>query len=90
MWKDKNTILKNSEPVEILKERFYIYFLIQENELVYIGQTDNFVTRLKNHQKRITFDRYSIQHWEGTLEEVKLIESQLILHHKPWENKNSK
>ena len=90
MWKDKNTILNNSEPVKILKERFYIYFLIRENEIVYIGQTDNFVTRLKNHQKRITFDRYSIQHWEGTLEEVKLIESQLILHHKPCENKNSK
>ena len=34
MWKDKNTILNNSEPVEILKERFYIYFLIRENEIV--------------------------------------------------------
>ena len=90
LWKDKNAILKNSEPTEILKERFYIYFLIQENEIVYIGQTDNFVTRLKNHQKRITFDRYSIQPLECTLKEVKLIESQLILHHKPCENKNSK
>jgi len=90
LWKDKNAILKNSEPIEILKERFYIYFLIQENEIVYIGQTDNFVTRLKNHQKRITFDRYSVQPLECTLKEVKLIESQLILHHKPRENKNSK
>ena len=90
LWKDKNAILKNSEPIEILKERFYIYFLIQENEIVYIGQTDNFVTRLKNHQKRITFDRYSVQPLECTLKEVKLIESQLILHHKPCENKNSK
>ena len=90
MWKDKNAILKNSEPVEILKNRFYIYFLIRENEIVYIGQTDNFVTRLKNHQKRITFDRYSVQHLECTPGEVKLIESQLILHHKPCENKNLK
>jgi len=41
MWKNKNAVLKNSEAVEILNERFYIYFLIMENEIIYIGQTDN-------------------------------------------------
>ena len=90
MWKNKNAVLKNSEAVEILNERFYIYFLIMENEIIYIGQTDNFIARLKNHQKKIDFNRYTIQSFECTSTQIKLIESQLILHYRPRENKNSK
>ena len=90
MWKNKDAILNNSESVEILKERFYIYFLIMNNEIIYIGQTNNFVTRLKNHQKKMDFNRYTIQPFECTVAQIKLIESQLILHYRPRENKNSK
>ena len=91
-WKNKEAILKNSQDIEILQQRFYIYFLIRENEIVYIGQTHNFITRFKNHKKKkkIKFDRYYLQPFECTEKEIKLIESQLILHHKPCDNENLK
>ena len=85
-WKKKLNILKNSKSVKTLLKEFYIYFLLYKHNIIYIGQTNNFITRLKTHQKRITFDRYCIQKFECTEKEIKLIESELILHYKPIKN----
>ncbi|OGW44465.1 MAG: hypothetical protein A2Y66_01860 [Nitrospirae bacterium RBG_13_41_22] len=38
----------------------YIYFLFQDLEIVYIGQTTNFAGRIKQHQKEKDFDSVAI------------------------------
>lgn len=62
-----------------------IYFLIWENELVYIGKSNDVYTRIKQHKDKI-FDRYAII--ECPIEELELWEGIFIHQFKPELNKN--
>lgn len=62
-----------------------IYFLIWENEIVYIGKSNDVYTRIKQHKDKI-FDRYSII--ECPIEELELWEGIFIHEFKPELNKN--
>ena len=53
---DVNIILKNKYDIKLLP--YYIYFLIDKNSIVYVGQSRNIHTRIKNHKKDKKFDSY--------------------------------
>jgi hypothetical protein len=53
----KEKILRWSKPVE---EVIGIYFLIFEEEIVYVGQSKSCHKRVDNHRKTKIFDRYTI------------------------------
>lgn len=63
-----------------------VYFLINGNELVYIGQSTDMAKRITAHknEKRITFNRYSFV--ECGIDELDIIESLYIHAYRPKKN----
>jgi hypothetical protein len=91
-WKNPKAILQHAEPIENLDNKFWIYFLINDEEIIYIGQAVNLITRLSywRKKKKFPFTKFFAQKFEGTEEEKNLIEEDLILHYQPKENDNLK
>jgi len=56
-YKSEKFIISSSIEFEKLHDYGYIYFLLQENEVVYVGQTVNLHTRIKNHKKTKEFNK---------------------------------
>lgn len=66
-----------------------VYFLVAGNDLVYIGQSENYPARIAAHSltKTIVFDKYF--HVECMPEDLKKMEREFILKHLPKYNKES-
>lgn len=52
----KSDILRNSKEFDL--KGCYVYFLIDSDEIVYIGYTSNYMARLVSHATTKKFDRY--------------------------------
>lgn len=62
----------------------FIYFLIYENEVVYVGQTHNGLSRPLSHKDKL-FDTIKIIYCEQ--EQLDILENQFIMKYKPFYNK---
>lgn len=64
-----------------IKKSTYVYFLINDRRLIYIGQTDSLTGRINEHQKTKDFNKvYCIEvdsKYNNTIEKIN------IYHHKP-------
>ena len=61
LWADSQTVRKYIlEIAEARKQKRWIYILVKDNEIVYVGQTRDLEERLAQHvrQKKRIFDRY--------------------------------
>jgi hypothetical protein len=76
---DKNTIISNKIPVE--PDICGIYFLIKNNQIVYIGQSVNVKHRLYAHKQYKDFDYYYVH--ECSPEELDTLEAQHIVQFDP-------
>lgn len=91
IWRDviKLDVFKFSEnQVEKMFNRSVIYFLIKENEVVYVGETTSLMTRISQHynEGKKDFDSFRFVLFEGTDTERKQKEREEILFHKPKYN----
>lgn len=64
----------------------YVYFLIQNNKVVYVGKSENVEARIFSHIKNKIFDSYSI--FEVNHQDMNIIEGANIMRYKPIYNKN--
>ena len=75
-----------------MKEMFYkenidalpkigVYFLFNENEIVYIGQSINILNRVGTHTQSKTFNSWN--YISCSREELNDLEAELIIQHKP-------
>jgi hypothetical protein len=71
---DIETIEKNIVFLDRPYTKAYIYFLFQDNEIVYIGQTTSFQTRIKQHQREKDFNKVALIHiYKGYLDLAEMI-----------------
>lgn len=85
----ENVISELSEniiKVEALENKYYIYALWENNQIVYIGQTTNIGRRIWQHFDSKEFDKYSYIEVESRLI-MDVLEKYLIYHLKPKLNK---
>ncbi len=83
---NKEMVLKSARSIDShLVGKPVIYYLVQGDEVIYIGQTCNLAQRLLSHMSNKDFDRYSF--FESAPEDLDLLEAELILHFKPALNK---
>ena len=81
---DKNTVLGNAKASMPLHNKPSIYFLVDRDEIAYIGQSTNFANRVMTHQREKTFDRmYLAPTYKPDLNRVERIN---INHHNPRQN----
>lgn len=64
----------------------WIYFLVKEECVVYVGQTNSLRSRINRHKKEIDFDEY--RYLEVIKDELDYFEQQYILKYRPKYNKN--
>ncbi len=81
--KNKQDIINISTPVTHFT--IGVYFLLHENEIVYIGQTKFGLSRVFNHVKNKIFDKYSFI--ECGIDELNQLESAYIIKYNPKYNK---
>ncbi len=79
--KTKDDILFNKTPITKLRG---IYFLIQCNEIVYVGQATDIIGRVYHHTKKKIFDSFSYLECEG---DMNLVEAEYILRFDPAYNR---
>lgn len=80
-------ITRNKHSVDVVFENsFYVYFLIKEEEIVYVGATIDFVRRLHQHKKNKEFDSFNYIRCSSD-EEMNKLELQYIMELKPIYNK---
>jgi len=88
----KDEILKKSRA--IIKNNYYIYALISNNEIVYIGQTSTLAMRLGQHiSSNKVFDSWSVIEDLGSFineSDLNIKELQYIYTFKPKYNSQSK
>lgn len=73
------------ERVNINSEKiYYVYFLFDKDELVYIGKTINIHQRVYQHKSTKTFDSYSFI--ESNFDDYEFLERIYINIHKPKYN----
>jgi hypothetical protein len=63
----KNDIIKLAKPLPKLKHHI-VYFLLQDDRIVYIGYSTCFTTRIMSHMKDKVFNRYHIVHYENAID----------------------
>lgn len=84
----ENTYTANVNEFELMFLTPCIYFLFQDDKIVYIGETTAAMTRIsqhaKNHKKQ--FNRFSIEPFNGSTKERKNKERLLITKFKPVYN----
>lgn len=80
----KQEILANSKKINI-NNGPGVYFLIKNNEIIYIGSSKSPINRIYQHSDK-HFDFYYIK--ECCLEDLKNLESNMIFDHSPKLNKS--
>jgi len=85
---NSNDILENKTSIEEIAPKSAIYFLFNNDEIVYIGKSSDVIARIKNHLKDTTkkFTHYSIIGTSLETIEQTLIENELIMIFKPKYN----
>ena len=71
--------------IPLLAPQRCLYFLIHWEQIVYVGQTNNFQARLQQHAKEKEFDSYAIFQC-GHDEDLDAIEAEHIAHYRPRDN----
>lgn len=84
----ENKYALSGKKLEAFLDEIYIYFLLEGETIVYVGQTVNLKSRLKEHSKNKTFDRVEYFFTSKTKPETDLLEAVLILKHLPKYNKS--
>lgn len=80
-------ISRNKKSVEdYLSEEYFVYFLLDKNEIVYVGKTVNFNQRLKHHMQSKKFDSYFLLKCESQ-SEIDKLEFDYIVKFEPKYNK---
>jgi hypothetical protein len=83
----ENNIRENYRPLEAINE-FKVYFLLQDNLIVYVGKSTNNVNgRVLSHRVDKEFDGYSFIVSRDE-EEMSTLETLFILRYKPKYNKS--
>lgn len=82
---DKSIILNNKISSNDLK-KIGIYFLIRNNDIVYIGQTKKGIERITKHFKNKDFDSYYF--YSCDLKHLDILEALNIMFYKPKYNKS--
>ena len=80
----KNDILRLSKDIKDIK-MWSVYFLINNNEIVYVGFSETPFSRLNQHLPKIEVDRYHIVYF-STMEEALKMEKHYIKAFKPFNN----
>lgn len=76
---------KNVKYFDLLHKKYFIYFLLKKGNVVYVGQTDNIINRVKIHKKNKNFD--NVAYFSTTNEkEVNYLENFYILKYSPYYN----
>jgi hypothetical protein len=71
------------------KGRFYVYFLMYEDKIIYIGHTRNLYQRIVCHKQCFEFDRFALIEY-NTYDESLSEERSWIKYHQPIFNIKSK
>ena len=71
------------------KGRFFVYFLIYEDKIIYVGHTRSLYERIVCHKQSYEFDRFQLIEY-NTYEESLLEEKSWIKYHQPKFNRISK
>jgi predicted GIY-YIG superfamily endonuclease len=65
----KEEILKEKKSIHSLKTEG-VYFLLQMNDIVYIGSSENVYSRIATHKKDKVFDSFHVIYTSGNLREL--------------------
>lgn len=71
------------------KGRFFVYFLIHEDKIIYIGHSQSLYERILCHKQRFEFDRFNLIEY-NTYDESLSEERFWIKYHQPIYNVKSK
>lgn len=71
------------------KGRFFVYFLIYKNKIIYVGHTKSLYHRIICHKQSFEFDRFGLIEY-NTYEESLIEERSWIRYHQPIFNIKSK
>jgi hypothetical protein len=82
----KNDIIRISKPITEIKQ-YSVYFLIHENDIIYVGYSIKPYNRISAHLADKKFDRYHILNFE-TQEDALATEQLYIKNFKPIYNIN--
>jgi hypothetical protein len=69
--------------------RFFVYFLIYEDKIIYVGHTKNLYDPIVSHKQTFEFNRFGLIEYD-TYEESLMEERDWIKYHQPTFNINSK
>ena len=83
---DEKTVIKKAFDFVPLEPNCYIYFLLVEAKIIYIGQTTNLLSRIASHQKDKIFDHIAC--FKTSKNDLLTIETVNIQFHKPKLNKS--
>lgn len=83
---DKKSVLEKACTSVPLKQSNYIYFLISNDTIIYIGQTYDILARISSHQKDKSFDQIAC--FEVPQSDKLTIETMNIQYHQPLLNKS--
>lgn len=78
---------KNIKYFDLSNDTYYIYFLLKDNQVVYIGQTNNIFNRIKGHQKNKEFN--NVAYITTTKDKANYLENYYIIKYEPFYNKLS-
>lgn len=78
---------KNAKYFDLSNEIYYVYFLLKDGNVVYVGQTDNILNRIKSHQKNKDFN--NVAYIITTKDKVNYLENYYIMKYEPFYNKLS-
>lgn len=81
-----NKIISSSDSIRVEDvHSHFLYALTKGDEIVYIGQTSNIITRLSNHRKNKDFDNYYLRKLNS---KNNFLEAYLIFKFAPLYNKS--
>lgn len=81
---NQKEILDRQIPVTLVSG---VYFLIKDNEIIYVGESENIIYRIGQHLKAYDFDSYSYIKIDGNKDELRKNETAYIHDFKPSLNK---
>ena len=84
----KETILKNKKSIDLLQPCPGVYILINKNEIVYVGKSDDILLRLRHHLKdpNKIFTHYYIIKTNFKTKKSNWLEGEFIMKFKPRYN----
>lgn len=78
---------KNAKYFDLFNQIYYVYFLLKDGNVVYVGQTDNILNRIKSHQKNKNFN--NVAYITTTKDKLNYLENYYIMKYEPFYNKLS-